>query len=344
MPEGSVQKVPGVKSNFLRRFWLKYIKKEPPIVYRGEYGAVANVLERHQVDLIHVYFGHTGVHLLPFIERWPKPVVVSFHGMDIQTRAHDPSYEQKLRQLLQRCTLVLARSQSLLDRIMELGCDPAKVRMNRTGIPLQLFPWTERALPENGEWHFVQACRLIEKKGLDDALYAFSKIVKEFPLAKFTIAGEGPLKEALDKLIAELDLQKSVHFAGFLTSQELSKLYQSAHIFIHPSRMTEDQNQEGVPNSMLEAMATGLPVISTFHGGIPEAVETEKTGILVNERDRQGLIEAMFRLLKNHELWRAMSRQASEDVTANFESSIQIGKLENAYFEAIQLHSSKRGE
>ena len=74
---------------------------------------------RRHADLMHVYFGHTGVHLLPFIQRWTGPVVVSFHGMDVQTRAHDPSYESRLRDLLQATTLVLARSQSLLDRVQE---------------------------------------------------------------------------------------------------------------------------------------------------------------------------------------------------------------------------------
>ncbi|MEI6536636.1 MAG: colanic acid biosynthesis glycosyltransferase WcaL, partial [Verrucomicrobiaceae bacterium] len=80
MPEGGIELAPGVRSNFIRRFWLKYIRREPSIVYRGEYGVLARLLERRHADLMHVYFGHTGVHLLPFIQRWPRPVVVSFHG------------------------------------------------------------------------------------------------------------------------------------------------------------------------------------------------------------------------------------------------------------------------
>jgi colanic acid/amylovoran biosynthesis glycosyltransferase len=161
MPENGVELAPGVRSNFLRRFWMKHVKHEPPIVYRGEYGVLSRLLGRRHSDLMHVYFGHTGVHLLPFIQRWPRPVVVSFHGMDVQTRAHDPAYESRLREVLQAATLVLARSQSLLDRVQELGCPPEKVRMNRTGIPLDQFPFIERAAPAEGAWHFVQACRLI---------------------------------------------------------------------------------------------------------------------------------------------------------------------------------------
>ncbi|HSI63915.1 MAG TPA: glycosyltransferase [Candidatus Saccharimonadia bacterium] len=342
MPEGGVELAPGVRSNFLRRFWLKYIRREPPIVYRGEYGVLASLLARRDADLMHVYFGHTGVHLLPFIQRWPRPVVVSFHGMDVQTRAHDPSYEVKLRELLQAATLVLARSQSLLDRLHELGCPEAKVRMNRTGIPLDLYPEITRELPKEGAWHFVQACRLIEKKGLDDALHAFAQFSKTHPQARLTIAGEGPLRESTEALSKELGVGDRVRFAGFLKGAELSALYHQAHVFIHPSRMTSDQNQEGVPNSMLEAMATGLPVIATLHGGIPEAVRDGVTGFLSAERDRDGLHQSMMTLTRAESVWRTMGEAAASDVRKNFESKAQIANLEAAYDEARELGAVNR--
>jgi colanic acid/amylovoran biosynthesis glycosyltransferase len=337
MPQGGVELAPGVRSNFIRRFWLKYIRREPPIVYRGEYGVLANLLGRRDADLMHVYFGHTGVHLLPFIQRWPKPVVVSFHGMDVQTRAHDPSYEVKLRELLQAATLVLARSQSLLDRLHELGCPESKVRMNRTGIPLDLYPEIRRAFPQDGAWHFVQACRLIEKKGLDDALHAFARFTRTHPQARFTIAGEGPLRDETEALSNALGVGDKVRFAGFLKGAELSALYHQAHVFIHPSRMTSDQNQEGVPNSMLEAMATGLPAVSTLHGGIPEAVRDSVTGFLVAERDREGLYQSMLKLTGAESTWRTMGEAAAADVRKNFESAQQIANLEAAYDEARKI-------
>lgn len=334
MPEGGIEVAPGVKSNFLRRFWLKYIKREPAIVYRGEYGVLADLLKRRDADLMHVYFGHTGVHLLPFIQRWPKPTVVSFHGMDVQTRVHDPSYEVRLRELLKASRLVLARSQSLLDRLLELDCPVDKVRMNRTGIPLDQFPTISRSWPENGAWHLVQACRLIEKKGLDDAIHAFAAFAKTHPQSQFTIAGEGPLLESLKGLRDDLGLQNKVHFPGFVKGSALCDLFHSAHLFIHPSRMTADQNQEGVPNAMLEAMATGLPVVATLHGGIPEAVRNGVTGLLVAERDRTGLERSLHQLTDGPAIWERMGAAAASDVRENFESSEQIAKLEQAYDEA----------
>lgn len=337
MPPHGIEVAPRVRSNFVRRFWLKYIKREPPIVYRGEYGVLANLLNRREADVLHVYFGHTGVHLLPFLKRWPKPSIVSFHGMDVQKREHDPGYEQRLRDLLQTVTLVLARSHSLQDRLLELGCPPEKLRLNRTGIPLDQFPRIDRPLPANGAWHFVQACRLIEKKGLDDAIRAFARFVQTHPKASYTIAGEGPLLAPLEKLRDELGLSDKVRFAGFLKGGDLCRLYHTAHVFIHPSRLMADGNQEGIPNAMLEAMATGLPVIATLHGGIPEAVRKDVTGFLVPERDVDGLHASMLRLLDTPGTWQTMSAAAAADVQENFEATAQIAKLEAAYDEALRL-------
>jgi colanic acid/amylovoran biosynthesis glycosyltransferase len=286
---------------------------------------------------MHVYFGHTGVHLLPFLKRWPKPCVVSFHGMDVQTRANDPSYEGRLRELLETVTLVLARSDSLLERLLALGCPPEKLRMNRTGIPLESFPYRERVKPADGAWRLVQACRLIEKKGLDDALHAFAAFRRVHPEATFTIAGEGPLLGALERMRDELGLGESVRFAGFLKGADLCALYHEAHVFLHPSRITADQNQEGVPNAMLEAMATGLPVVATLHGGIPEAVRDGVTGVLVAERDREGLAKALLGMAEDEGRWRAMGAAAAADMAANFEATAQVAKLEACYDEALTM-------
>ena len=334
-PFGDVVIPPVVKSNFLRRAWLKYVKAEPPIVYRGEYGALAGVLEARQADLLHVYFGHTGVHLLPFLRRWPKPAVVSFHGMDVQTRADRPGYEASLRALLAEIPLVLVRSESLRDRVLALGADPAKIRINRTGIPLDAFPLIERARPADEGWHFVQACRLIEKKGLDVALRAFARFAASRPASRFTIAGDGPLRERLERLASELGVGERVVFSGFMDQAALQALYHQSHVFVHPSQLTADQNQEGIPNSMLEAMATGLPVLATHHGGIPEAVRSGVTGLLVPERDEDGLYASMLRLTEAGGEWEEMGRAAASDVREHFEHGAQIAKLEGYYDEAV---------
>jgi colanic acid/amylovoran biosynthesis glycosyltransferase len=334
-PFSDIESLPRVFSP--KRFYLKYILKMPPLCYRGELQQLMALFQRRPADLMHIYFGEIGVHLLPFIQAWSAPCVVSFHGMDIRPRPQTPGYDDSMREMLRTAPLVLARSESLLAGLERLGCPKEKLRLNRTGIPLGQFPFRQRALPPDGEWRFVQACRLIPKKGLATALRAFAKFHEKYPRAKFEIAGEGPMKSELEAMIAELDLTGAVELTGFLAQPELRALYDRSHVFLHPSEMPPDQNQEGVPNSMLEAMATGLPVLATTHGGIPEAVTHERSGLLVAERDAEALFRAMCRVAAEPDLYVRLGSAASRAVREAFEHGKQIEKLESYYDEAREL-------
>ncbi len=325
------------RKNFIRRFWLKHVRKLPALYYRGEMQGMMKIFRRREADLMHIYFGHTGVHLLPFVKGWGHPCVVSFHGADVMPREHQPEYEGNLRELLRVTPLVLVRSMSLADRLKELGCPEEKIRLNRTGIPLDDYPLRERRTPPNGEWHFVQACRLIPKKGIATALLAFAEFRKRYPRARFTLAGEGPMKKEIEALARDLGIEEAVELRGFLAQADLARLYGEAHFFVHPSEMTADMNQEGVPNSMLEAMATGLPVLATLHGGIPEAVENGRTGLLVAERDDAALLKAMLDLAAAPQRAFAMGRAGSESVRQEFGQAKQIEKLESYYDEALEI-------
>ncbi len=335
-PFDAVEVLPRPRINFVSRFYKKYLRQLEPVFYRGEYDLLQSVLARRHADLLHVYFGHTGVHLLPFIRHWPGPTVVSFHGMDIMLRDREPGYNDRLRELVQTVPLVLARSESLARRLTELGADPSRIRLNRTGIPLDEFPFVPRSAPTDGAWHLVQAARLIEKKGIDHALQAFATFKKSHPGATFTIAGDGRLRPALEQLATDLDLGESVRFAGFQTQPQLRALYERSHIFIHPSQTTDTLDQEGVPNAMLEAMATGLPVVATHHGGIPEAVTDGRDGYLTPERDATALAASLEKLTTTYE---QTSRRAADSVREKFSSTAAITALESHYREAISLQS-----
>ncbi len=334
-PLDDVELIPKPRRNPIRHGWMKYIERRPPIVYRGEYQMLSSLLDRRGADLMHIYFGHTGVHLLPFIERWNKPCVVSFHGADVANKADIRDYSTKLQELFRAVPLVLARCQSLADRLVDLGCPPQRIRISRTGIPLQSFPYVRREAPANGKWRLLQACRLIPKKGVATTLCAFAIFRKEFPNAELIIAGKGPLQAHLEALAEELGVASRVRFCGFLSQDELRELYASSHLFVHPSETPPDQNQEGIPNSVLEAMATGLAILGTRHGGIPEAVEHGRHGLLVEERDFEALANAMKGVARSPNAFREMGLLGSEFVHAHFEQSAQIRQLESYYDEAV---------
>src|SRR5438105_14310242 len=346
-PFSDVEIIPKQRMNLLRHGWLKFVKRRPPVVYRGEYRVLASLLARRRADLMHIYFGHTGVHLLPFIKEWNKPCVVSFHGADVALKEDVDNYVKKLRVLFDSVAVVLARSQSLADRLIKFGCAPEKIRINRTGIPLHEFSPALREFPTDGHWQIMQACRLIEKKGVGSAIRAFAIFAREFPKAEFIIAGKGPLQPELQGLAQKLGVARKVHFCGFLSQSDLRHLYGRAHIFIHPSETPPDENQEGVPNSILEAMATGLPIISTRHGGIPEAVTENLSGFLSDERDLKSLGRSMVALANSPELYARFSAAARLAVAENFDQEITNRELERIYEEVCDsgvAQESKRGE
>ena len=336
-PFPDLEILPEPAQPILQRFYLKFLRRVPPLQYRGELGQLSALFARRNADLMHVYFGHTGVHLRQFLQAWDRPSVVSFHGADVMLREHRPRYAAQMRELFGIVPLVLARSRSLADRLESAGCPPEKIRLNRTGIPLKDFVFAERQAPGNGAWKLVQACRLIKKKGLHTALRAFAQFRGRFPNATLTIAGEGPMRGEVEEAVRSLGLAGAVSLPGFLADAELKDLYAAAQIFLHPSETTDKQDQEGIPNSMLEAMATGLPVATTLHGGIPEAVRDGVSGLLVPERNPDALAAALIRLASSPGMIGEMGRRASRAVQEEFEQSRAIERLEGFYDEARAL-------
>jgi colanic acid/amylovoran biosynthesis glycosyltransferase len=322
-------------THFLRRFWFKQVQDAPWQISRGELKKLTGILDEQKAALLHIYFGHIAVHLLPLIRSWPRPAVVSFHGADVMVDLEKPAYRAATQQMLEAVRLVLVRSESLGRALIHIGCPAGKIRLQRTGIPIDEIPFRPRDWPGAGPWKFLQASRLIEKKGLQVSLRAFAKFARSHPAATFTIAGEGPLRSELGKLAAELGVAEKVFFPGFVSQTQLRELFYQSHIFLHPSERGADGNQEGVPNSMLEAMASGLPVFATEHGGIPEAIENGRSGILVQEGDDEALALALLERTANPDGLAAIARNGAESVRQKFQQSAQTKTLEDHYLEAI---------
>jgi colanic acid/amylovoran biosynthesis glycosyltransferase len=322
-------------THFLRRFWFRKVRDAPWQISDAELHALLRVLTKTDARLLHIYFGHIAVHLLPLIRAWTKPSIVSFHGADVMVDMDKPAYREATRQMLDAVKLVLVRSESLRREVIHLGCDEKKIEVQRTGIPLEEFPFRERSFPQNGEWRFVQACRLIEKKGLPVTLRAFASFLGKYPDARLTIAGEGPLLGQLQELTRELKIDNRVSFTGFISQDQLRDIFYASHIFLHPSETGRDGNQEGIPNSMLEAMASGLPVFATRHGGIPEAIENGVSGVLVPERDDQELGRALLSAVQDPGFLSRIARAGVETVSQKFDQHIQVRRLEDVYLRML---------
>ena len=335
-PFEDVYIIPKPPTHFLRRFWFRQLRDQPWQISEAELSDLLRVLTEARARLLHIYFGHIAVHLLPLIRAWKNPSIVSFHGADVMVDMNKPAYREATLQMLEAVTLVLVRSESLRRALVDLGCNPEKIEIQRTGIPLEEFPFRQRVLPNNGEWHFVQAGRLIEKKGLPVTIRAFEVFVRQYPNATLRVAGEGPLLRELEMLARELKIAERVSFTGFVSQERLREIYYRSHIFLHPSQTGRDGNQEGIPNSMLEAMATGLPVFATEHGGIPEAIEHGVSGVLVPERDEFVLVETLLNAVQDPDLLSRIAYAGATAVRKNFDLSTQVQRLEEIYLRTIR--------
>ena len=329
--------------HFLRRFWFRQICNQPWQVSAGEVRAITEILNRENAQLFHIFFGHIAVHLLPLIRKWPKQSVVSFHGADVLVDMDKRAYRRATKEMLKVVTRVFVRSASLRRAVVELGCDEKKIDIVRTGIPLREFPFREREFPAKGEWQFLQASRLVQKKGIATTLHAFTAFLTQYPKATLTIAGEGPMLAELKELTRKLKIGDRVVLPGFVSQEKLRDIYYASHIFLHPSETGSDGNQEGIPNSMLEAMATGLPIFATKHGGIPEAIENNVSGILVPERDHEALSQALLKAAKDPELLKRLAQNGAKVVVEKFDQQNQIRRLEEIYLGMIADAGKKKG-
>jgi colanic acid/amylovoran biosynthesis glycosyltransferase len=319
-----------------RRWWTIRLRKRPQMAYPSEVRSLKGAIDEIGFGLLHIYFGNNGVFWLPFLRHNQLPVIVSFHGADVQVDLATTYSRQLLREVFSRCKLLLARSESLAKTMIENGCPPDKIEIQRTGIPLDEYPFVERVVPGDGRWKLLQACRLVEKKGLESTVSAFMEFRARWPDSELTIAGDGPLRERIQRFVDSHGLYRSIRFAGFLPPDRLRDLYYKSHFFLHPSETAPDGNLEGIPNSLLEAMATGLPSIATYHGGIPEAIEDQKSGILVPESDPKAIAQALLRLAGEPSVAQELGANGSMMVRTKFDLRRQIESLEEIYLRMLK--------
>lgn len=316
---------------FIARAWEKSSGR-PWQISQAEVDQCLSVLRKTDAKLLHIFFGNVAIHLLPLIRQAPIPVITSFHGSDIAGSMASPGYAKARQELFGRCAVIPCRSEQLARGVeLLLGCPVDKIRLMRTILPD--IPFQQRHPPTDGAWRLVQAARLVPKKGIITALQAFAYFLEEYPNSTFTIAGEGPMEEELRAEAMRLQIDQHVEFVGFLPQEELQGLFSVSHIFLHPSEMAGG-DVEGIPNAMLEAMAGGLPVVATRHGGIPEVITDGENGYLCPERDPNQVSQALLRLASDATLYRTMSETASASVNEQFSAQRQIAAIEDIYQQA----------
>jgi colanic acid/amylovoran biosynthesis glycosyltransferase len=266
---------------------------------------------RRRYDVLHCHFGPVANTFRFSRQLFGVPFVATFHGYDFCAWPRGHGHDV-YRHLFEVTDAVTVNSDYAGQRVRELGCATEKIHLLRVGLDPDDFPFRERRLLPGAAVRLLSIGRLVEKKGLEYAIRAVGLVRQSHPELRYEIIGDGPLRSRLEALIRELGLESVVTLLGGRDGMYVRQRMAEADIFILPSVTAADGDQEGTPVSLMEAQASGLPVLSTRHSGIPEIVRDGESGFLLPERDIEGLAGRLAYLIGNPECWAAMGRSGRD--------------------------------
>jgi colanic acid/amylovoran biosynthesis glycosyltransferase len=254
------------------------------------------------------------------------PIVTAFHGYDLSRQlrsAGDDTYQRLFRD----GDLFLPISEHWRNRLIELGCPPSRTIVHRMGVDRGCFVVPVRQPPTPDRFRLLTVGRLVEKKGMEYAVRAVASLAGRLPGLEYTIIGDGPLKDELATLSRQLGVDHHVRMLGSRTTDQVASEMRRAQVLVAPSVTAEDGDQEGIPVVLMEAMASGLPVVSTLHTGIPELVVDGQTGYLVPERDVTALADRLIRLAFDAVKYTAMAERSPRRIEQEHDIDILNQRL-----------------
>jgi len=289
---------------------LRLLFKIVPFVEKGDY------------DVIHCHFGpngNIGVHLKE-LGVFTGKIITAFHGYDI-TKYTDTYGKDVYKNLFEKGDLFLPISERWKNKLISLGCCENKIIIHRMGVDTDRYCNLRRNPTSPDITRIITIARFVEKKGIRFGIEAVGRIVTEHPGIEYSIIGDGPLKDEVESVILKMNLKEKVKLLGWKNQEEILECLIGSDILLLPSVTSKDGDQEGIPVVLMEAMALGTIVVSTYHSGIPELVQDGVSGFLAPERDVVVLAEKLQRCIEHREIWPTIRKEARKVVTKNYNIS-----------------------
>ena len=306
--------------------WRSAFTKAEPVLHHGG-----------RFDVLFAHFGPNGLRASWYREAGlvKGALVTVFHGYDLSSYLHSHN-EQMYDPLFRNGDLFLPISHFWQDKLRALGCPAQRLKVHHVGIDCEQFAFQPRTRDADEPTILISVARLVEKKGIEFAIRALSRLVALKLNVQYRVIGDGPLSATLKQLVSDTQLDDYVSFLGSKTSKEVADELSRAHVFLAPSVTSRSGDMEGIPTALMEAMATGLPVISTLHSGIPELVEDGVSGMLVGERDVPALAQAIQEFTANVGRWPAMGTAGRQKVLEEFNIR-ELNRQLEGLFEQLRL-------
>ena len=302
--------------------------------FDGRHDAIEGFMRQHKVDVILAEFGIHGCTMTPHAKKLGIPLVVHFHGHDAHRDPLLVDFLDRYREMFDYASSVISVSRFMSDKLIRMGCPAEKIVFNPYG-PRDSFFDNQSTYDDV----VLAIGRFTDIKAPHLTILAFQKVLQQFPQATLVMGGHGELLEACQTLALALGIDSQIKFLGPLRHEQVMPLFSKACCFVQHSVQPTYGDAEGTPVAILEAGAAGLPVVSTRHAGIRDAVIDGETGFLVEERDIDSMAEAMIRLLSDKSLCRNMGERAREHIRSNYNIDRHLSCIDGLIEEARKKSS-----
>lgn len=309
------------------------------ILHRPPYLSVLKMTFRQQsVKVLHAHFGYHGLRCLPIKRATHLPMITTFYGNDVAQINLDQDTRKAYSELFDEGDLFLAEGPHLRQSLIMRGCPTEKTAIQRIAIDPSSLEFHPRYYNMGEPLRILFCGRFVEKKGLRYAIEALASVVQISPACEMLIIGDGPLRQELESLAIDLQVDKHLHLLGYQPYQQyISEIYR-AHILVAPSVTATDGDTEGgAPTVLLEAQATGLPIVTTTHADIPNIVSGGESAVLVPERDPEAIAEALIALADHPERWQKMGEAGRAFVEKYHDVRLEVTALEAQYRRLVDV-------
>jgi len=284
----------------------------------------SRAIRKSRCQVVLAEYGPTAVMLLDAARRSNTPLVVHFHGFDAAATKYLDQYREGYPRMFREAAGIVVVSRAMREQLLSLGASPEKVYLNPYGVDCETF---DGADPANSPPVLIAVGRFTEKKAPHLTVLAFAEARKAIAEARLRMIGDGPLLPVCQQLAAALGIDEAVDFLGVQPPEVVRREMRAARAFVQHSITASNGDCEGTPNAILEAAASGLPVIATRHGGIPDVLIDGETGLLVDEQDVRGTAEHLVRILESSDLAAALGKAARADVVREHGMAERLGRL-----------------
>jgi len=310
---------------------LKKVTGSYSILSYSQINFFKKIINENNIKFIHAHYGPSGLEIFPLAFKMKMPLLVSFHGYDASFLLRNEKYKRQIQNVFGYAHLI-AVSNYMAQKLTNAGANPDKLSVIYYGVTVENKFVTRKPVAEkfknNEQINFLQISSFEEKKGHIYTIRAFKHFLQYYSNCRLIFGGNGSLRQSAEKLTKELNLNEKVVFLGSVNPEEVFNIMVDADIFLHHSITAESGDEEGIPNVIMEAMATGLPVISTFHAGIPELIDDGINGYLVEEKNIKQYINRMISALNTN---RKICQNAGNKIVDKFNLEKQNKKLMELY-------------